>query len=238
MFRLLLAASLALALVAHAPTAQAQAAARSYAPEDLRQLSVNDRIRVLETEYREQSNGRRLPNDQRDFYLAQINSGWSFSRIKADMAQSLGHSGNYPGSGNGSSTGAKIRCESEDQRYRECRTPFRNRAVLHRRLSRGECIEGRSWGQRQGMVWVNWGCRAEFTESRAGWQGGGNSDYLVTCSSVGDRYQTCAWNGRYGRPELVKNISKTRCVEGRNWGYRGSSIWVDEGCRGQFAPRR
>jgi hypothetical protein len=236
MFRLLLAASLALATLGHAPTAQAQASTRSYAPEDLRQLSVNDRIRVLETEYREQSNGRRLPTDQRDFYLAQINSGWSFSRIKADMAQSLGHSGNYPGSGQ--DIGQVVRCESIDERYRECRTPFRNRAVLHRKLSKGECIEGRSWGQRQGMVWVNWGCRADFAESRSGWQGGGGNEYLVTCSSVSDRYQTCAWNGRYGRPELVKNISKTRCVEGRNWGYRGSSIWVDEGCRGQFAPRR
>jgi hypothetical protein len=109
MIRLLLAASLALASLSHAPAAQAQSGTRSYAPQDLRQLS----------EYREQSNGRRLPMDQRDFYLAQIDSGWSFSRIQADMAQSLRGSGNNnSGSWNNGSTGAVVRCESKDERYR------------------------------------------------------------------------------------------------------------------------
>ncbi len=81
---------LGLGLAAALPAAHAQVSTRSYAPENLRQLSVPDRIRVLETEYREISNGRQLPRDQRDFYLAQIESGWTFSRIKSDMAQSLG----------------------------------------------------------------------------------------------------------------------------------------------------
>ncbi|PZO08894.1 MAG: hypothetical protein DCF27_07660 [Lysobacteraceae bacterium] len=258
MYRLLLAAALAVGMVAVAPAAQAQSKSqsgtRSYAPEDLRQLSDRDRVRVLETEYEEQSNGRRLPSDQRDFYLAQINSGWSFSRIKTDIAQSLrGNSGNngnnggwnggwnggnngYPGNGG---DGRTVRCESIDERYRECRTNFRSRAELARTLSNNICRENYSWGQRRGTLWVSRGCRAEFVESRSDWgPGRPENNYNVTCSSEDDRYRTCAWQSRFGRPYLIENISDTQCVQGRNWGYTNSnSIWVNHGCRGRFAPR-
>src|SRR5690349_4439632 len=33
---------------------------------------------------------------------------------------------------------------------------------------------------------------------------------------------------------LVKRLSDTRCVEGRNWGYDNNEIWVDDGCRAVF----
>ncbi|MBW8366621.1 MAG: DUF3011 domain-containing protein [Arenimonas sp.] len=252
MYRLLLAASLAIGLVATAPVAQAQPKAqsgtRSYAPEDLRQLAPRDRIRVLETEYEEQSNGRRLPSDQRDFYLAQINSGWTFSRIKTDIAQSLrGNSGGWNGGNNGgnngypgnSGGGRAVLCESIKERYRECVTNFRSRAELSRTLSRDTCRENYSWGQRRGTVWVSRGCRAEFVESRSGWgPGRPENNYNVTCSSEDNRYRTCAWQSRFGRPYLIENLSDTQCVQGRNWGYTNSnSIWVDRGCRGRFAPR-
>ncbi len=251
MFRLLLAATLALGMVTAVPAANAQSGTRSYAPEDLRQLSQRDRIRVLETEYAEQSNGRRLPNDQRDFYLAQINSGWNFSRIKSDIARSLRDSGGnnnpgnwnggnngYPGnSGNGS--GRAVRCESINDRYRECRTDFRGQAQVSRTLSDATCRENFSWGQRRGTVWVSRGCRAEFVESGSNWgPGRPGSDYSVTCSSEDNRYRTCAWQSRYGRPYLIENLSGIRCEQGRNWGYtNNSAIWVDRGCRGRFAPR-
>jgi hypothetical protein len=238
MFKLLLAAALAVGMVSVAPVAQAQSGSRSYAPEDLRQLSQRDRIRVLETEYQEQSNGRQLPRDQRDFYLAQIDSGWSFSRIQNDMAQSLrGNSGWNGGSNSGSRT---VRCESIDQRYRECTTHFRNRAELSRVLSRDACREGNSWGQRQGTVWVSRGCRADFVESRSGWgTGRPENNYSVTCSSEDGRYRTCAWQSRFGRPILVETLSRTACVQGQTWGYtNNNAIWVDRGCRGRFAARR
>lgn len=239
MYRLLLAATLALGMVATAPVANAQSSTRSYAPEDLRQLSQKDRIRVLETEYAEQSNGRRLPDDQRDFYLAQINSGWTFSRIKADIAQSLRGSGGWNPGNPGAGTGRTVRCESINERYRECRTDFRYKAEVRRTLSSAPCRENYSWGQRRGTVWVSRGCRAEFVESRSNW-GPGRPDttYSVTCSSEDNRYRTCAWQSRYGRPYLIENLSDTQCVQGRNWGYTSNnSLWVNGGCRGRFAPR-
>lgn len=239
----------ALGMLTAAPAAQAQPSAKSYAPENLRQLSVPDRIRVLETEYREISGGRQLPRDQRDFYLAQIDSGWNFSRIKSDMAQSLG--GRPEGGGwndddrwdNGNQwVGGKIRCDSNDRKYQQCETNFRGRARISRQISRASCIEGRQWGQRPGHIWVKDGCRAEFVDTGGNW--GGNWDqpapanYNVTCSSNHDSYATCAWNNRYGRPELIQQLSKDSCVEGRSWGYRGNSIWVDRGCRARFGVRR
>lgn len=244
MYKILLAAALAVGMVTAAPVAQAQPSTRSYAPEDLRPLSRTDRIRVLETEYQEQSNGGRLPSDQRDFYLAQINSGWTFSRIKSDMAQSLrGNGGNNGGwnGGNqgGNSGGATVRCESINDRYRECPTNFRNRAQLGRTLSKVTCREDFSWGQRRGTVWVSRGCRAEFVESRSDWgQGRPENNYNVTCSSEDDSYRTCAWQSRFGRPHLIETLSRTACVQGQTWGYtRNNTIWVDGGCRGRFSPR-
>ena len=247
MLRFLLAAALAAGLAAHLPVAQAQVSSRTYAPENLRTLSVPDRIRVLESEYREQSNGRPLPRDQRDFYLAQINSGWTFSRIKSDMAESLrGGDGGWDNGGGWDDddqggwrpSGAIVKCESVGGRYTECRSGFNGRARVHKRLSRGECTEGHTWGQRRGLIWVDQGCRAEFAETSQGWGGNQNSDYNITCSSRDGNYVTCAWQDGYGRPTLIEQLSRGECVEGRTWGYRRGNVWVDRGCRGRFAPAR
>lgn len=233
-----LAAAAAFALPA-AP-AQAQAGARAYAPENLRELRVPERIRVLEKEYAEQSGGRRLPDDQLEFYLDQIESGWTFSRIKADMARSLGHGqgGNRPpGGGWGRPPDwqqSSVICSSIKDRYAECSKPFRGQARLVENISKTRCIENQNWGNRRGVIWVNKGCRGRFAEDQR-W--GNPSGYTVTCSSIGDRYTTCAWNAREGRPQLIERLSKSSCSEGRDWGYRTGQIWVDNGCRARFGRR-
>lgn len=62
---------LALCLAVLALPAAAQQ--RAYAPEDLRSLSYQDQVRVISMEYEEQSYGRRIPDDQLQFYLDQVN---------------------------------------------------------------------------------------------------------------------------------------------------------------------
>ncbi len=135
--------------------------------------------------------------------------------------------------------GAKVRCESTNNRYRECNTGFRGYATLSRKLSNARCTEGETWGQRgNGTVWVDRGCRAEFTEGNGGWNpGGGNGNYSVTCNSQDNRRNTCPWNSRYGRPYLIQQISSNSCREGSTWGYLGNQIWVDRGCRARFGAR-
>ncbi|MDC6684592.1 DUF3011 domain-containing protein, partial [Leclercia adecarboxylata] len=156
-----------------APALHAQIRTRAYAPENLSQLSSSDRSRVITQEYADQSNGRRIPDDQLRFYLAQVNSGWSFSRIKQDIATSLrgnGNGGGWNGGGNGSGNNGTVRCESKDNRERVCNTGWRS-ARLSRQISGTTCTEGRNWGSRNGTVWVSGGCRAEFVEGRGN---GGN----------------------------------------------------------------
>ncbi|NDK38106.1 DUF3011 domain-containing protein [Pseudoxanthomonas gei] len=147
----------------------------------------------------------------------------------------------------GIGSSAPVTCGSVDNRYNECRTGFRN-AVLSRKLSDARCTEGDTWGQRNGTVWVNRGCRAEFVEGSGNWNGGNsgygngnwtgnNSGYNVTCSSVNGRRASCAWNSRYGRPELLQQLSSDSCREGDSWGFAGNQIWVDRGCRARFGAR-
>ncbi len=137
----------------------------------------------------------------------------------------------------GGGGGGDVLCESQDGRTRECRTPFRN-PVVGEQLSSSDCVEGRTWGMRgNGAVWVTGGCRARFVEGRGGWQGqggGGQGQSVLRCESDDGRYQTCA-APRGARLVISRQLSETRCVEGRNWGVRGNSVWVDGGCRAEFA---
>ena len=202
---------------------------RAYAPEDLRRLSANDQARVISQEYAEQSGGRRIPNDQLRFYLDQINrSSWGFSQVRQDIAQSIGGGGPQQGS-NGT-----IRCDSNGSDPNTCRTPWPGQSRIVRKISDAKCVEGRSWQSQPGQINVSHGCRAEFSEAprpvdlpRIG--------RAVNCESAGSRHNTC--NVPWGGPSrLQRQLSKTSCVEGRNWGSGPGQVWVSHGCRGQFTP--
>ncbi|MET0290632.1 MAG: DUF3011 domain-containing protein [Pseudoxanthomonas sp.] len=132
--------------------------------------------------------------------------------------------------------GPTVTCESKDARYRECPAGFR-RAQLVQSLSKSPCVEGRTWGSRNGAIWVDRGCRGRFAESSGGGWGGGGGNGLVRCESNDRRYRECPANFR-GRAELSRQLSGTRCEEGRTWGQRGGAIWVDGGCRGEFREGR
>ena len=199
---------------------------RAYAPENLQSLNTLDQIRVIEKEYADQSGGRQIPDDQLEFYLDQIDSGWGFSRIQQDIATSLrGNGGSWrPDSG---WQGRSVICSSQNNRYDECRTNFQFRAVLSQQLSQTRCVEDRNWGQRSGMVWVNGGCRGRFSEDP---NGGGRR---ITCQSNDNRYQECRANFT-GRARVFRQLSSTVCTEGRNWGQRPGVLWVNNGCRAEF----
>ena len=292
----------ALATFAPGP-AQAQPAPRYYAPERLWELPYNDQVRVISSEYADQSGGRRIPDDQLRFYLDQVRqSRWTFSQVRNDIAQSLGSSG---GNGAGWNNGRQISCESRKNDAERCRTPWRNPARLVRQLSGTRCVEGQNWSSEPGMITVWKGCRAVFEEapytanrtvrcdSKSGdanrcpvpwrgpsrlvrqfsdttcvegrnwgnepglvvvWKGcrgefapafgngngsGWNGNYSVSCSSSGNRRTTCAWDSRYGWPQLNQQLSGVRCIEGQTWGYdQRYGLWVDRGCRATFVPRR
>jgi hypothetical protein len=224
---------LVLLLAFMAGGASAQPQQRAYAPENLRGLSVADQSRVISLEYSEQANGRRIPDDQLRFYLDQVNrSNWTFSRIKQDIAISLGGNaggggGWNPGPSPGPGPGGSVTCQSDNNRYRECRTNFRGPAVLSQNISQTRCVEGQNWGSRAGIVWVDRGCKGRFVE------GGGSGGQTFRCESDNGRYRECRTNSR-GNVSLVRQLSSTRCVEGSTWGQRQGLVWVNGGCRGEF----
>ncbi|WP_295930379.1 DUF3011 domain-containing protein [uncultured Xanthomonas sp.] len=233
---------LVIAVLALASAPAAAQSARAYAPQDLRQLSVPGRVRVIEREYADQSRGRQIPDDQLEFYLDQIDRGWGFGNIQQDIATSLRGSGGgwrqEPGF-----DGRTVACSSNDRRRQQCATPFRGPARLVGTLSDSPCIEGRTWGSAPGVVWVDQGCRGRFVEGRGNWGGnwgdGGGSGGVagtVRCESQDQRQRICPTGWRNAM--LVRQLSDTRCIEGRTWGSRDGAVWVDDGCRGEFAQGR
>lgn len=58
----------------------------------------------------------------------------------------------------------------------------------------------------------------------------------VRCESRQNRRQRCSVNTQ-NRVQLVRRLGGT-CTQGRSWGYDQRSIWVDRGCRAEFAYGR
>ncbi len=141
--------------------------------------------------------------------------------------------------GNGNSNGQIIRCESKDSRYKECRKLSNGSVNLTRKLSDKSCVEGRSWGQNNDVIWVDNGCRAEFQyrggNNNGNW--GNQGGYSVTCSSFNGQYRTCAWDRKHGTPRLIERISG-RCTERYDWGYDNNrGLWVANSCSARFGVR-
>jgi hypothetical protein len=228
---------LALLAVTVPPTASAQPTTKAYAPEDLRRLALPDRVRVIELEYSEQSRGRRIPDDQLEFYLDQIDSGWTFSRIKQDIAESLRGGQAWRPVAPGWQA-REVICTSVDYRRAECAKPFRGAAVLSEQFSAVRCIEGQTWGQTRGMIWVDRGCRGRFREDPRpvapilppSMEG-------VVCESREGRRRRCPTPFR-GPAQIAEQYSQAACIQGETWASTPGEVWVTRGCRALFVEAR
>lgn len=144
----------------------------------------------------------------------------------------------YPGD----SYGRSIRCESEDRRTRHCGVDTRGGVRIGRRLSKAPCIQGRSWDYDRRGVWVSEGCRAEFVVGAGGYRPGnrpgnsGDRGRIVRCESEDRRQRRCNAAVRHG-VDIMRQLSRTRCVQGQNWGWDRGGVWVTGGCRAEFRIR-
>lgn len=68
---------------------------------------------------------------------------------------------------------------------------------------------------------------------RAQWQDGYASGARFTCESNDGRYRECRADTR-GGVQLVRQISRTQCIQGQSWGSNRNGVWVDRGCRAEF----
>ncbi len=64
---------------------------------------------------------------------------------------------------------------------------------------------------------------------------GRNPEQIVECSSNGYAYNTCTLEGDILSFRLVRQLSKSACIQGLSFGADRNYIWVDKGCRAQFA---
>jgi hypothetical protein len=60
------------------------------------------------------------------------------------------------------------------------------------------------------------------------------SQSTVTCSSDDGHLHTCNIGPNRG-VRMVRQRSGSACIQGRTYGVRGQQIWVDRGCRADFA---
>ncbi len=146
-----------------------------------------------------------------------------------------------------------ITCASEDGHRHYCDADTRGGVSLGRQHSGSPCVQGRSWGYDRRGIWVDRGCRADFVLEAnnggsgilGGLRGGRDRDddrgrdtngRTITCSSDDGERHHCSVDTSRG-VQLVNQRSGSPCVEGRSWGYDRRSIWVDKGCRADFAVR-
>jgi hypothetical protein len=124
----------------------------------------------------------------------------------------------------------RITCSSDDGRRNWCDIGRARDAQLVRQISGSACIQGQTWGVDGRGLWVDRGCRAEFVIGR----GGGPSQQTINCSSNDGRRNWCDI-GRARDAQLVRQISGSPCIQGQTWGIDGRGLWVDRGCRADFA---
>lgn len=146
--------------------------------------------------------------------------------------------------------GGSINCSSSGFKLARCAVPWRD-AVLVRQTSDSSCAKGRTWGIDRGGIWVDKGCGGTFAEARrgdgpdygngGGWRPGPGWDTAirVRCASQGYRYNMCQVDtGRGSSVSIERQISKTRCEQGRTWGFNRAGVWVDGGCEAVFRVDR
>jgi hypothetical protein len=177
------------------------------------------------------------------------NGIWVDRGCRAEFAVRGGGS-NWGGGGwNGGNNGGSgtIYCASDDGGRNYCNANTSGGVTLTNHRSGSPCIQGQTWGWDRNGIWVDRGCRAEFTVGGGGgWNGGGpgwnggngsGPGTTFTCSSDDGRRHSCSYPGGGTRPRwvtLMRQRSGSPCIQGQTWGWEPGGVWVDRGCRADF----
>lgn len=196
------------------------------------------------------------------FSGATIHAAWLlaglFAAAFADTAAADGRD-----QGAGWRNDARIGCESSNGRYKLCQVAIRGNVRLVRERSRADCVEGKSWGWSEAGIWVDRGCRGEFsyTPRTVGGHGAGRDDHRgrdgwrdgwrderggregwrdergergeLRCESNRGRTVFCPAPVQ-GNVVLTKQLSHAPCRYGDTWTFDRGGISVRDGCRAEF----
>ena len=122
-----------------------------------------------------------------------------------------------------------LRCESDKGRPRNCQADVRGGARLTRQLSRSQSVEGETRGVRENEIWVKGGCRADFALG----EGGPPGPRYIKCESGSGGRRHCPTD-TLGGVTMIRQLSKSQCIQHTTWGYDRKSVWVSQGCRAEF----
>lgn len=62
----------------------------------------------------------------------------------------------------------------------------------------------------------------------------GRQPQVFRCESDGLRPRFCRLPFHAQRIDLHRQLSRTHCAQGYNWGWRSDGVWVERGCRAEF----
>jgi len=134
--------------------------------------------------------------------------------------------------------GQIVTCSSDDGKRNYCNIDTRYGIQLTRQISGSPCVQNSTWGYDNRGLWVDQGCRAEFSVGGYGGnqlqQGQGQT---ITCSSNDaddSKPHYCNIDTR-GGIQLTRQISGSPCIQGQTWGYDNQRVWVSRGCRAEFS---
>ncbi len=152
--------------------------------------------------------------------------------------------------------GDAVTCESHDMHRARCEVPWRD-ARLVDQISDTRCVRGENWGIDDRGLWVDRGCAGRFVAAgghdhgddrhdhgdrdQGDWrpEPGWDTRFNVACESRDFEYHFCAVDlGGAGRVSVARQVSDTRCIEGRTWGSNRGGIWVNKGCAAEFTVDR
>jgi len=141
--------------------------------------------------------------------------------------------------------GQTVYCASDDGKRHSCSMNTNGGVRLTNQRSGSACIQGQTWGWDRNSVWVDRGCRAEFSNGGGSWGGGGGggnwngggSSGTIYCASDDGKRHSCSMNTS-GGVRLTNQRSGSPCTQGQTWGWDRNSVWVDRGCRAEFQSNR
>lgn len=129
-------------------------------------------------------------------------------------------------------------CSSENNTRSHCDTDTRTGITLVRQLSENPCIRDRTWGVDRNGVWVDSGCRGEFTYGHnapaVSMISASPGPVTLNCESQDGKRTHCATDTSFG-VRLLHQMSDSDCVLNSTWGFDAQGVWVDRGCRATFA---
>jgi hypothetical protein len=128
-----------------------------------------------------------------------------------------------------------IACGSSWNARRTCTTSgYIERIDLVRDLS-GRCRLNSTWGATRSEIWTSDGCRGDFRVLYRGDASTAAEGFeTMTCGRTDGTQAECRLDANATRIRLVRNLGRSSCQQGSNWGYSNGVLWTNRGCRGEF----